>query len=69
MGLLILVGCGGNEVLPTAVPTAFFPQNTDSQGNNSLPEAVPTGELAPLPPLSGVAGGGGHGFGKGIVSL
>ncbi|GIK57889.1 MAG: hypothetical protein BroJett015_35520 [Chloroflexota bacterium] len=69
LGLLILVGCGGNEVLPTAVPTAFFPQNTDSQGNNSLPEAVPTGELAPLPPLSGVAGGGGLSGGSAPGSL
>ncbi len=59
LGLLILVGCGGNEALPTAVPTAPFPQNTDTQGSVSLPEAVPTGELAPLPSLSGVAGGGG----------
>ncbi len=58
LGLLILVGCGGNEALPTAVPTAFLPQNADAQAGISLPEAVPTGELAPLPSLSGVSGGG-----------
>src|SRR5574339_42893 len=58
LGLLILVGCGGNEALPTAVPTASLPQNPDIQGNISLPEVVPTGEVAPLPPLSGVADSG-----------
>lgn len=59
IGLLLLAACGGNEALPTAVPTAFLPQSSDVPGGISLPEAVPTGELAPLPPLSGVAGGGG----------
>ncbi|MCL4261768.1 MAG: hypothetical protein KJ069_01065 [Anaerolineae bacterium] len=59
LGLLLVAACGGNEALPTAVPTASLPQNTDVQGSISLPEAVPTGELAPLPPLSGASGGSG----------
>lgn len=58
-GLLFLTACGGNEALPTAVPTASLPQNTDTHGSISLPEAVPTGELAPLPLLSGLSDGGG----------
>lgn len=57
-GLLLLAACGGNEALPTAVPTASLPQNSDAQGSITLPEAVPTGELAPLPPLAGITGSG-----------